>query len=57
MVGRAVAQLLPPGFTVTGGRLAFAGEDLVTMPPERRPALIGRDIAFVAQEPLSWNEI
>ena len=32
MVRRAIAQLLPPGFAVTGGRLAFAGEDLVTMP-------------------------
>jgi peptide/nickel transport system ATP-binding protein len=53
MVGRAIAQLLPPGFAVSGGRLAFAGEDLVTMPAERRRALIGRDIAFVPQEPLA----
>src|SRR5262249_43801593 len=53
MVGRAIAQLLPPGFAVTGGQLAFAGEDLVTMPAERRRALIGRDIAFVPQEPLA----
>jgi peptide/nickel transport system ATP-binding protein len=53
MVGRAIAQLLPPGFAVTGGRLAFAGEDLVSMPAERRRALIGRDIAFVPQEPLA----
>src|SRR5262249_9150823 len=29
------------------------GEDLVTMPSERRRALIGRDIAFVPQEPLA----
>src|ERR1700736_6666101 len=41
MVGRAIAQLLPPGFAVTGGRLAFAGEDLATMPAERRRALSG----------------
>jgi peptide/nickel transport system ATP-binding protein len=53
MVGRAIAQLLPPGFAVTDGRIAFAGEDLVTMPAERRRALIGRDIAFVPQEPLA----
>jgi peptide/nickel transport system ATP-binding protein len=53
MVGRAIAQLLPPGFAVTGGRLAFAGEDLVTMPAARRRALLGRDIAFVPQEPLA----
>jgi peptide/nickel transport system ATP-binding protein len=53
MVGRAIAQLLPPGFAVTGGRLEFAGDDLVRMPAERRRALLGRDIAFVPQEPLS----
>jgi peptide/nickel transport system ATP-binding protein len=53
MVGRAIAQLLPPGFAVSGGRLIFAGEDLVTMPAERRRPLIGRDIAFVPQEPLA----
>ena len=29
MIGRAVAQLLPPGFAVAGGSLAFAGRDLV----------------------------
>jgi peptide/nickel transport system ATP-binding protein len=53
MVGRAIAQLLPPGFAVTGRQLAFAGEDLVTMPAARRRALLGRDIAFVPQEPLA----
>ena len=53
MVGRAIAQLLPPGFAVSGGRLDFAGDDLVRMPAERRRALLGRDIAFVPQEPLS----
>jgi peptide/nickel transport system ATP-binding protein len=53
MVGRAIAQLLPPGFAVTGGRLDFAGDDLLTMPAERRRALLGRDIAFVPQEPLA----
>jgi peptide/nickel transport system ATP-binding protein len=53
MVGRTVAQLLPPGFAVTGGSLAFAGDDLVTMAPEARRALLGREIAFIPQEPLS----
>ena len=53
MIGRAVAQLLPPGFSVTGGSLAFAGRDLVTMDAEARRALLGREIAFIPQEPLS----
>jgi peptide/nickel transport system ATP-binding protein len=53
MVGRAIAQLLPSGFAATGGTLTFAGADLVTMDGEARRALLGRDIAFIPQEPLS----
>jgi len=53
MIGRTIAQLLPSGFSVTGGTLDFAGEDLVTMAPEKRRRLLGRDIAFIPQEPLS----
>src|ERR1041385_1843312 len=53
MIGRSVAQLLPPGFAVSGGSLSFAGADLVTMQPEARRALLGREIAFIPQEPLS----
>lgn len=53
MIGRTIAQLLPPGFSVTGGSLDFAGEDLVTMAADRRRGLLGRDIAFIPQEPLS----
>ncbi|TDE36718.1 dipeptide ABC transporter ATP-binding protein [Antarcticimicrobium sediminis] len=53
MIGRTIAQLLPPGFAVTGGELLFDGEDLVGMAPERRRSLLGRDIAFIPQEPLS----
>jgi peptide/nickel transport system ATP-binding protein len=53
MVGRTVAQLLPGGFAVSGGSLTFAGADLVTMDGEARRALLGREIAFVPQEPLS----
>jgi len=53
MVGRTIAQLLPPGFAVTGGNLEFAGNDLVSMDAEERRALLGREIAFIPQEPLS----
>jgi peptide/nickel transport system ATP-binding protein len=53
MVGRTVAQLLPPGFAVTGGNLSFEGADLISMAPQERRALLGRDIAFIPQEPLS----
>ena len=52
MIGRTVAQLLPQGFAVTGGTLEFDGQDLVRMPAPRRRSLLGRDIAFIPQEPL-----
>jgi peptide/nickel transport system ATP-binding protein len=53
MIGRAVAQLLPPGFAVTAGLLRFDGQDLVRMALGRRRSLLGRDIAFIPQEPLT----
>lgn len=53
MIGRAIAQLLPPGFAVTGGSLLFDGEDLVKMAPSRRRALLGRSIAFIPQAPMT----
>lgn len=53
MIGRAIAQLLPPGFAVSGGSLLFEGEDLVQMTPARRRALLGRAIAFIPQAPMT----
>jgi peptide/nickel transport system ATP-binding protein len=53
MLGRTVAQLLPPGFAVTGGSLLFEEEDLVQMAPARRRALLGRAIAFIPQAPMT----
>jgi peptide/nickel transport system ATP-binding protein len=53
MVGRAIAQLLPPGFEIVSGALLFDGEDLVTMAPPRRRALLGRAIAFIPQAPMT----
>jgi len=53
MIGRAIAQLLPPGFAITGGSLAFEGQDFLAMAPGRRRALLGRAIAFIPQAPLT----
>jgi peptide/nickel transport system ATP-binding protein len=53
MVGRAIAQLLPPGFAITSGSLLFEGEDLVQMPLPRRRALLGRAIGFIPQQPMT----
>ncbi len=53
MIAKSIAQLMPPGFAITRGTLSFAGEDLAAMDPSRRRNLLGRDIAFIPQEPLS----
>src|SRR6202046_876376 len=53
LVGRAIAQLLPPGFAITAGSLLFEGEDLAQMPPARRRALLGRAITFIPQQPMT----
>ncbi|MGB7833605.1 MAG: ATP-binding cassette domain-containing protein, partial [Xanthobacteraceae bacterium] len=53
MVGRTIAQMLPPGFAVAAGSLLFGGRDLIAMSPNDRRALLGREIAFIPQEPLS----
>jgi peptide/nickel transport system ATP-binding protein len=53
MIGRAIAKLLPPGFTITAGSLLFEGENLLRMPSARRRALLGRAIAFIPQQPMT----
>jgi len=53
MIGRAIAQLLPPGFQINGGSLVFEGENLVAMAPARRRGLLGRAIGFVPQHPMT----
>jgi oligopeptide/dipeptide ABC transporter ATP-binding protein len=53
MVGRAIAQLLPPGFAITSGSLAFEGQDLVQMTAVHKRRLLGRAIAFIPQAPLT----
>jgi oligopeptide/dipeptide ABC transporter ATP-binding protein len=53
MIGRLVAGMLPPGFAVTAGSLRFEAEDLVALPPRRRQAILGKDITFIPQHPLT----
>lgn len=53
MIGRAIAQLLPPGFAITAGALSFQNRDLLRMAPAHRRALLGRAIAFIPQAPLT----
>jgi peptide/nickel transport system ATP-binding protein len=47
VVGRAVAQRLPPGLALVHGSLSFLDAELAGMPAEERRGLLGRDIAFL----------
>ena len=50
----AVMRLLArPAGRVTGGRVLFEGEDLLTLPESSMRALRGRDIAMIFQEPMT----
>ncbi len=53
MIGRTIAQLLPPGFDVSAGSLLFEGEDLLKTSPARRRELLGRAIGFIPQSPMT----
>jgi len=53
MIARAIGGALPPGFAITGGTLRLGDEDLAGLPPRRRLEMLGRDIAFVPQEPIT----
>jgi peptide/nickel transport system ATP-binding protein len=53
MVGRTIAQLLPPGFSVAAGAISFEGHNLICLAPDERRALLGRSIAFIPQAPLT----
>jgi peptide/nickel transport system ATP-binding protein len=53
MIGRVIAGLLPDKFSVSEGYVTFQGKDLLALPKSQRRALLGREIAFIPQEPLS----
>jgi peptide/nickel transport system ATP-binding protein len=53
LIGRAIAQMLPRGFRISGGSLEFGGQPLVGIAETRQRDLLGAEIAFVPQEPLT----
>jgi peptide/nickel transport system ATP-binding protein len=53
MIGRVIANQLPPSFRVTAGELRFDGRDILTLSAAAHRELLGRRIAFVPQEPMS----
>ncbi|HTJ92790.1 MAG TPA: ABC transporter ATP-binding protein, partial [Pararobbsia sp.] len=53
MLARLLSGLLPPNFHVSSGSMRFGGRDLLAMRAHERRELLGRDIAFIPQEPLT----
>ena len=49
----SVMGLLPKTATVTADKLSFDGHDLLTISPEARRRLIGKDVAMIFQEPMT----
>ena len=53
MIAKSIAQLMPPGFSIRSGSMSFDGENIAAMDSQRRRGLLGREIAFIPQDPLS----
>ena len=51
-LARAILGVLPANAAIDGGRIVFAGEDLLALPPAEAGARIrGRTITFIPQDP------
>jgi dipeptide transport system ATP-binding protein len=48
-----VMGLLPSSATVKADRMAFDGIDLLTLTPEQRRKIVGKDISMIFQEPMA----
>jgi len=53
MLARLISGSLPAGFNVSSGAMLFNGADMLSMSAAERRALLGRQIAFIPQEPLT----
>ena len=53
MIGRMIAGMLPRGFSVGGGRVTFRDDNLFDLARRETAGLLGRDIAFVPQHPMT----
>ncbi|MGE0734119.1 MAG: dipeptide ABC transporter ATP-binding protein [Alphaproteobacteria bacterium] len=53
MLGWLIADLLPSNFKVTRGGVRFGERDLLRLAPKTRRDMLGREIGFIPQEPLS----
>jgi peptide/nickel transport system ATP-binding protein len=54
LVCRSILGVLPPGGSVTAGRIGFEGQDVTTLPERRWRRLRGHRIGAVFQDPASY---
>jgi len=53
MVSRVVLGIAPSNTRVTRGRIVFDGRDITHLPAAQRRHLLGREIAFIPQNPMT----
>ncbi|PRD43664.1 ABC transporter ATP-binding protein [Phyllobacterium phragmitis] len=53
MIGSAIADTLPVGLSISHGSIEFDGLNLTDMTAKTRRDLLGRDIGFIPQEPMT----
>ena len=52
-IGKAILGILPRAVRVTGGKIRFEGQDLLTMPEALLRRLVGERIALIPQDPMT----
>ncbi len=52
-IGKAILGILPRAIRVTGGKIRFDGQDLLTMPEASLRRLVGERIALIPQDPMT----
>ena len=52
-IGKAILGILPRAVRVTGGKIRFEGQDLLTMPEASLRRLVGERIALIPQDPMT----
>ena len=53
MVGRTVLGIAPANSRVTHGAVVFDGRDITRLPEDERRHILGREIAFIPQNPMT----
>lgn len=53
MIGKAILGTLPSAIRVTGGAIRLDGQDLLSLPPQKRRKVIGQTAALIPQDPLT----